>query len=458
MRIYSVIKFISLVSSVISQKYIVSFKNNNLTAILGEVNIISRIGERIIVVDKDDVGIFRNNPDVEYIEEDFEVNCNVDQFNPVWGLSKISNKNNVYSYPEDQGVSNVFVIDTGIDVNHPEFEGRAVWGANFVDNNNSDCNNHGTHVAGTIGSKTYGVHKKAKLFGVKVLNCQGSGSSSGVMAGVQWAIDYHKNNSCKKSVINMSLGGGGSSNIFQSLLDEAFSLGVVTVVAAGNEYSDACLSFPAGYNNVITVGATTSSDSFASFSNYGRCVDILAPGQNIESTIPGGSVAVYSGTSMASPHVAGVVSLMMSYCDYSSSSILAKLLSRARDNTILGVPNGTTNKMAFSDEKDVGCPKMYCSTTSTSTTSTSTTSTSTTSTSTTSSTSSTNEPTRTPTSSSTITTPSFVFTTIVTIATTLTLTFAHPSHTGEMSDAETTFPLFQSFPLAGLLGLVILFV
>lgn len=265
------------------------------------------------------------------IEEDVEVTLNHFQ-QPVvnemvsvpWHLDRITKRSlpldNSYPY-NNSGSCNqnddvhieTYVVDTGIDVDHPEFEGRAAWGENFVDDMDTDCNNHGTHVAGLIGSRSYGVCKDAHLFAVKVLDCRGSGALSGVISGIEWVYKTHLRRSKEvkrtlKSIINMSLGGG-----FSNALNRAVEKCVrsnphfYVVVAAGNENNDACNTSPAGVLSILTVMASDRNDNRAWFSNWGSCANIYSPGVDILSTIPGGNTAVYSGTSMASPVMAGVL-------------------------------------------------------------------------------------------------------------------------------------------------------
>lgn len=205
----------------------------------------------------------------------------------------------------------VYVIDTGIDINHPEFEGRAKWGYNAADGfGDIDGNGHGTHVAGTVGGKTYGVARKATLYAVKVLSDEGWGYGSWILEGMEWVRQRAASNG-RKSVINMSLGGGKSEASNQAVAD-LVKEGVVVVVAAGNSNKNACKYSPASAPSAITVAASTNQDKRASFSNKGRCVDIYAPGQGILSAVPDNGRAVFSGTSMAAPHVAGAAAAYMS--------------------------------------------------------------------------------------------------------------------------------------------------
>lgn len=261
-----------------------------------------------------EVSRLSQHPQVAYVEKDQIVKLSAAQLNPTWGLDRIDQA----SLPLDQsynvGLSGqnvtAYVIDTGILNSHNEFEGRASSGFDFIDNDSdaTDCNGHGTHVSGTIGGKTYGVAKKVKLVGVRVLDCNGSGSYSGVIAGVDWVTANHKG----ASVANMSL-GGPISQALEDAIANSIKAGVVYAIAAGNSNQSACLSSPARLKEAIKVGSTTNLDARSSFSNYGECVDIFAPGSDIESAWDTSNSATnkISGTSMATPHVAGVLSLLL---------------------------------------------------------------------------------------------------------------------------------------------------
>lgn len=257
---------------------------------------------------------FKKRPNIEFVEQDQSIQSQVDQTftlgNYVWGLDRIDQRsglNNSYSYTSTGSGVKVYVVDTGIRSDHVDFESRVLKGYSAIKGSASteDCNGHGTHVSGTIAGTTYGIAKSANLVPVRVLGCNGSGSTSGVIAGLNWIA---KNNGSSKAVANMSLGGGVSSTL-DSAVNNLISKGVVVVVAAGNSTADACNSSPARVANAITVAASDVNDTFASFSNYGKCVDLIAPGVNITSDgiKSNSATAVKSGTSMASPHVAGVI-------------------------------------------------------------------------------------------------------------------------------------------------------
>ncbi len=261
------------------------------------------------------------HPAVAAVEQDQRMRTVTTQSNATWGIDRIDQRslplNSQYTYPAaaGQGV-HVYVIDTGINPNHTEFTGRVSTSRNFVaatlggadPNAWTDCNGHGTHVSGTAAGTQYGVAKKATLHAVRVLDCQGSGSNSGVIAGVDWVTANH----VKPAVANMSLGGGDSSAL-DTAVKAAISAGVTMAVAAGNDTQDACSGSPNKVPEAITVGATTNADAVASYSNRGTCLDLFAPGSGIVSANYSNNTGSTSmdGTSMASPHVAGAAALYL---------------------------------------------------------------------------------------------------------------------------------------------------
>lgn len=225
-----------------------------------------------------------------------------------------------------------------------DFDGRAKFLKNFAGGSDSDGQGHGTHVAGTIGSTTYGVAKKTSLFAVKVLGDDGSGTNSAVIAGMDFVSGHAKEENCPNGVVvNMSLGGETSDAVNQAA-KAIVDAGLFLAVAAGNDGKDASGSSPASEESACTVGATTSDDTLADYSNFGSVVDVLAPGTDILSTWPNGKTNTISGTSMASPHVAGLAAYFLGLgqkaeglCDY--------IASKALDGVISGVPSGTVNKL-----------------------------------------------------------------------------------------------------------------
>lgn len=247
-----------------------------------------------------------------------------------------------------------YIVDTGIDVNHPEFEGRATWLANFADTTNTDCNSHGTHCAGLVGSKTYGVCKDANLFAVKVLDCEGSGSYSGILAGLDFVYKRHLNQlratPGTKSIVSMSLGGGYSSAINRAVQALIKNNAMFVVVAAGNENSDACNTSPASAVGILTIMASDKLDNRAYFSNFGTCADLYSPGVDILSTIPGGKTAVYSGTSMATPNLVGVVNHYLDlFPSLNMQTLKDKMKADSTQNHMKGNPRKTNNMFVYLD-------------------------------------------------------------------------------------------------------------
>jgi serine protease len=275
------------------------------------------------------------------------------QANPPWNLDRIDqrgndlNANYVYQSYSGTGVWN-YVLDTGIYVQDPEFEGRAVWGANFADDQdqNGCMHFHGTYVAGIIGSRSFGVAKNTSLVSVKVLSCSGGGTVWNVLQGIQWVIAQDK----KKKVINMSLIGGYNPSL-NSAVEQATSLGIVVVVASGNDNANACDFSPSSASTAITTGAFDVRTSVAGFSNWGSCVDIFAPGVDVVSTSPGNQVVTASGTSAAAPHIAGVVSLILDAYrgEVVDVSKISTFLKRASSKgKISGDLKGSPNEIVFS--------------------------------------------------------------------------------------------------------------
>lgn len=246
-----------------------------------------------------------------------------------------------------------YVIDTGIDVDHEEFEGRATWLANFADQENRDCNSHGTHCAGLVGSKSYGVCKDAKLFAVKVLDCRGSGSTSSVIQGIEFAYKRHLEESKKsdkkvKSIVSMSLGGGRSFALNKAVKATIKNDNFYFAAAAGNENNDACNTSPAGVKEIFTVMASDRDDNRAYFSNYGKCADIYSPGVNILSTVPNGKRDIYSGTSMATPIFVGMLNHYIDlHDDLNMQSLKNLVLEMSSKDQITNNPKNTNNMLLY---------------------------------------------------------------------------------------------------------------
>jgi subtilisin family serine protease len=287
---------------------------------------------------------------VKFVEEDGVVTADVTQSNPPWGLDRIDQRNlplsATYTYNWTGSGVRAYVIDTGIRTTHTQFGGRASNVFDAFGGNGADCNGHGTHVAGTIGGSTYGVAKSSMPRGVRVLDCNGSGSTSGVIAGVDWVTNNHIN----PAVANMSLGGGASSALDTAVNNLANS-GVPIAVAAGNSNTDACTQSPARAANAITVGSTTTSDARSSFSNFGVCLDIFAPGSGILSAwfSSDTATATLSGTSMASPHVAGVAALYKQFSPGASATTVRNaIVNGSTTNHVTNAGSGSPNRLLYS--------------------------------------------------------------------------------------------------------------
>jgi serine protease len=347
----------------IANRYIVVFKNSAMMSARGEQQtsaMVARgVGMRfgakvertfnhvlngaVITTDVENAKRMADDPEVAYVEADQIMRINATQTGATWGLDRLDQTNlplnQSFTYPSSSGV-HAYILDTGIRATHNDFSGRMGNGHTSINDGQgtNDCQGHGTHVAGTVGGTTWGVAKNVTLHAVRVLGCDGSGTNSGVIAGMDWVAA----NAIKPAVANMSL-GGGASQASDDAIARMTNAGVITVVAAGNDSSNACNYSPARAPSAITVGSTTSSDAMSSFSNYGSCVDIYGPGSSITSashTSNTGSTSM-SGTSMASPHVAGVAALYLAANPNATpSQVTTALVNNSLTGKITGIPSG----------------------------------------------------------------------------------------------------------------------
>ncbi|AWR86689.1 S8 family peptidase [Meiothermus taiwanensis] len=301
----------------------------------------------------ENLAALRQDPRVAYIEADQVMSISATQTGATWGLDRIDQRtlplSGTFTYSNTGSGVNAYIIDTGIRVSHSEFGGRAtaVFDAIGDGQNGNDCNGHGTHVAGTVGGTVYGVAKSVRLYAVRVLNCSGSGSNSGVIAGVDWV----RQNARRPAVANMSLGGGASSAL-DTAVNNAINAGITFALAAGNSNRDACQFSPARVTAGITVGATTSTDARASYSNYGSCLDLFAPGSSITSAWISSdtSTNTISGTSMATPHVAGVAALyLQSNPSASPATVRNAIVGNATSGVVSNAGRRSPNLLLYSN-------------------------------------------------------------------------------------------------------------
>lgn len=301
------------------------------------------------------------DPRVDFVELDRPVSINAEptlQSGAPWGLDRIDQRSlplsTTYQYAADGKDVTAYIIDTGIRHSHNEFGGRAIYGYDAIraSDKGEDCNGHGTHVAGTVGGTTFGVAKNVRLVSVRVLDCNGSGTWSGIIAGINWVTTNHLSGA--PAVANMSLGGPASSAV-DAAVNGSINDGVTYVVAAGNGNQagvaqDACKSSPARVPNALTIGATDVFDKKASWSNFGKCVDWFAPGVGILSAWHDGATNTISGTSMASPHTAGVAALyLQTASDTNPSAVRAALARNLTTGVLNSIGKGSFNGLLHSN-------------------------------------------------------------------------------------------------------------
>ncbi len=354
-------------SKPIEGRYIVVFKASVVNPVSETVNIMRAFNRPVhhtytsalkgfsATLSNAAVQAIRNNPRVDYVEQDQTVSLNsagTRQTSATWGLDRIDQRDRLldtqYHYNYTGSGVDAYILDTGILATHVEFTGRLKPGFNVIAdaNGSNDCHGHGTHVAGTVGGTTWGVAKGVSLIPVRVLDCNGSGSYSGVIAGIDWVA----NTTARPAVANMSL-GGGKSTAMNTAVKGAVGKGITMVVAAGNDSRDACNFSPASEPTAITVAATTSSDAKPRYSNFGTCVDIFAPGSSITSAWIGANDATrtISGTSMAAPHVAGVVALaLQANPGATPASVTTFLVTNATPNILTSIGKGSPNLLVYS--------------------------------------------------------------------------------------------------------------
>lgn len=305
----------------------------------------------VVQADERKLARLLNDPRVDFIEEDGYVELSATQTGATWGLDRVDQRdrplNGTYIYDPLAANVRAYIIDSGIRTGHTQFGTRLLSGYSAINDGRgtNDCNGHGTHVAGTVGGTTWGVAKQVRLVPVRVFGCSGGSANSTIIAGIDWV----RANRVLPAVANMSL-GGGASTATDNATNNLINSGVTVVVAAGNSNANACNYSPARVANAVTVGSTTSTDARSSFSNFGTCVNIFAPGTSITSAWSTSTSAsnTISGTSMASPHVAGAAALYLTNNPSASPATVRNwLYTNATTNRLTGIGTGSPNRLLY---------------------------------------------------------------------------------------------------------------
>ena len=350
------------VGDIVPGRYIVQFASNTASAVAATSltsGVIAAFSDAIngfvANLTVSEVAALQSNPNVVSIEADRIVTASIDQETPGWGLDRIDQRllplNQKYSYTSTGVGVTAYVVDSGINSTHTDFTGRIKSGFTAVSDGKSteDCHGHGTHVAGIMAGTKYGVAKSASIVPIRVLDCAGSGTAAGLIAGLDWAIADHAAGT--PAVANLSLGISTVVGSVNSAVASAVADGITVVVAAGNDNANACNYSPASAPSAITVGATASNDTRSSFSNFGKCLDIFAPGQSISSAYKGSATAAVSmsGTSMASPFVAGIAAIYLETNPSATPATATKAITDAASPNVVGSAGvDSPNKLAYS--------------------------------------------------------------------------------------------------------------